>query len=612
MSSHIQDPFGKEICRKFEALVDQLLHDKGIKSDQPQHSAATKKLVFVIDETTRFLDRWRTKLTGEKQPDPPDEEPSDNALPGKGILETVQSILVLALSRPDHVAKRYAAFAGEALLILRDKSTLKPEPGDYRFKDELWQTSPLYRTLMQLYLAWSQNMQGWVEDQHISPQDRKRIDFILSQAIAAFAPSNLPLNPTALKRAQDSEGASAVTGLRHWMEDVVTNRAMPRQIKKGAYQVGVDLGITKGAVVFRNEQLELIQYESKTEHVQEYPVLLIPPQINKYYIFDLRPRNSVLAHLVHSGLQVFTISWRNPDHHHQNWNLDTYIQAVHEAVEAIHRISKAEKINLISACAGGLTGMSLIGYLQETGHTNIASHSLLVTSLFGSFGSALDLFATSEGLERVRRYGQINGVMEGRELAHVFAWLRPNDLVWRYWVNNYLMGREPPSLDVLYWDNDPTRLPAALHSDFLDIYANDVFRTPNSLKVLGRAIDFQNIELDTYFVGGDEDYIMPWQGCYHAYTLFKGNHQFVLSTSGHVQSILRPPRLPHTAYFMSNEKPLLADEWLSGTQKYEGSWWGHWHGWLKDKSGETCPAPAEPGCPGYPVLMDAPGSYVMG
>jgi polyhydroxyalkanoate synthase len=607
--------FGDDVCRDFAEFVDKAILSQrtGAAGGEYASSAATQKLLFLLDEAARLIDALRKRVAGDaptsdggKTSDPP------SAFRGKGFAETLQLIIAQALRHPESLARHYAAFAGHALEILNNGSELKPDPRDFRFRDDAWGDSNFYRSLLQLYLAWAQTMQQWLNEQTFDDTDRKRVAFIFDQLIAAFAPSNLPLNPAALKRARESDGESAATGLRTWLGDIVTNYGMPRQIRPDAFALGRDLALSEGAVVLCTPQLELIHYRPRTDVVRGRPILLIPPQINKYYIFDLKPKNSMIGHLVQSGLQMFTISWRNPSETEAEWNLDTYVASTLQVLDAIRSITESPDIGLVSACAGGLTAMALIGYLAEVGQRRVANHSLLVTSLFANHGSAMELFATAGMLERVRRYTRGAGVMEGSQLAKVFAWLRPTDLVWRYWINNYLMGRTPPALDVLHWDNDSTKLPAALNGDFLDMYAKDVFRRPNELKVLGRSIDFRKVAVDSYFVGGEDDYLMPWHGCYEAYRHFAGRHEFVLSTSGHVQSILRPPRLANTIYYTNAEKPERPEDWRRTATRHDGSWWEHWHQWLADRSGKIKSAPAQLGNSEFATLSAAPGRYVHG
>jgi poly[(R)-3-hydroxyalkanoate] polymerase subunit PhaC len=573
-------------------------------------SQVVRTLIFLIDESTKYLDRLRQSLADEGGGEVEDA-PDDSSIGGKGLVETIKLILAQALKQPDALARNYANFASEALRILRDESDLAPQPSDFRFKDPLWLSTKLLRPVLQLYLAWGQTMQHWLEEQELDQSDRKRIDLILRQLIAAIAPSNLPLNPAALRRAESTEGSSVVSGLKHWIDDVIHNRAMPRQVRADAFVVGKDVAVTEGAVVYRNDQLELIQYSKQSESVRRRPVLFIPAQINKFYFADLRPRNSVVGYFSKGGLQLFMISWRNPTVKHSDWNLDTYVRATIEATDVVREITKSRTLGLVSACAGGFTAMAMLGYLAEIGDRRIAHHTLLVTCLFPNKGSEIELFVTQDSLELARSYVRINGVMDGGDLGKAFYWLRPNDLVWRYWINNYLLGKTPPPLDVLFWDNDSTRLPAALHSDFLDMYAKDVFQRPYELEVLGRKIDFRKVRVNSYFVGGEDDTLMPWEGCYQACRVFRGRHEFVLSPSGHLQSLLRPPNVANTYHYANRDTTLGAAEWLRTATKCDGSWWRDWERWFHENSGSMKAAPPRLGSTAHPPIIPAPGSYVF-
>ncbi len=544
-------------------------------------------------------------------PAPPKAAPA--AADGKGMLETFGLILTMALDQPDKLAQHLSKLAAVALDVLLQRADPPPGPSPHarRFRDPLWQQSPVLRGLMQLYLAWRQHMQGWIDAQDLAPADRLRVQFVLDQLAAAFSPSNLPLHPAALKRAENSKGQSAVAGLKNFFGDVQHNRGMPRQIRAGAFRLGETLAVTSGVVVLRNAQLELIQYAPQTPAVYACPILLIPPQINKYYIFDLKPANSLLGFLVRQGFWVFTLSWKNPDAGASSWGMETYLTATVDAIGAIRTITGSGDVNLISACAGGLTATSLLGHLAERETPLVRSHSLLVTALFPGNGSVLEAFTTTENLQLARRISASEGTMDGLDLAHMFVWLRPEDLVWSFWVNNNILGRHPPPLDVLYWDNDPTRVPARLHSDFIDIYLNDVYRNPGSQRRFGPPVDYDRVSVPTYFVGGLEDYLMPWRGIYSAARCFGGRNRFVLSTRGHVQSILRPPNLANTEYFVNDDLPESADSWLSAARRMEGTWWRDWSEWLRGHAGPVADAPLSLGAEAFPPLCPAPGSYVM-
>ena len=600
MTAGKPDSFGKIALEEMAAFAQTAT------GGEPASQTA-KKLLFVLDEAIGVLEALRARVAGTEPVEPTAPAASSDH---SGLVGTLKLIVAKALSEPDLVARHYAEFAEAVWRALSGAGDLAADPADFRFKNRGWSESAFHRALLQIYLAWERSMQSWLESQVLSEIDRKRVAFVFTQVIAALSPSNLPLQPAALKRAIQTEGDSAVSGLAHLIDGVVSNKGMPRQVKRDAYVIGRDLGVTPGAVVFRNAQCEVIQYSPRTPEVHERPLLLVPAQINKYYVFDLRPRNSLLASLVGSGQQPFAVSWRSPSPDHADWGLDTYVKATLEAVDAVCDITGQDSVGVISACAGGLTAMAMMGYLAARADGRVAHHTLLATCLFTGHQSDLELFATPQTVERVRRYSAATGLMYGDELSKSFFWLRPNDLVWRYWINNCLMGKEPPSLDVLFWDNDSTELPARLHSDFIDMYLRDVFRTPGALTVLGQVLDFDAFHLDGYFVGGEEDNLMPWRGCFEAYRRFRGRNRFILSPSGHVQSLLRPPHIANISYYVNEADVADAERWRAGATRRDGTWWIDWQAWLGARSGSKRPAPRDLGSQRYPALEPAPGRYV--
>jgi polyhydroxyalkanoate synthase subunit PhaC len=568
--------------------------------------SGVERLAALLDEAKRLVDWLHERVA------PPDgaAPPGESGFNGKVLLHTLKLMLARVLDDPSSLATHYAKFASVVLEAAQQKLDLEPDAGDRRFKDPLWRTSPLHRTLLQVYLGWQRTLGEWARAQHFTPADEQRVQFVLDQLVAALAPSNLPLNPAALKRAETTEGASAVNGIKQWVDDVLHRRAMPQQIRSDAFRVGEDLAITPGAVVHRHPLFELIEYASSTPTVHRKPLLMVPPQINKFYIFDLRPENSLFRYLVEQGFHLFCVSWRNPDTALRDAGLEDYVQATLQAIEVVRSISRTASIGVVSACAGGLTAISAMGLLAMRRERAVSHHSLLVTAPLAGNGSVLEAFASRETMLATADWSRQRGHMEGADLARLFAWLRPNDLVWNYWVNNYLMGRRPPSLDVLYWDNDSTRLPAALQRDFIDMVDRRVFERPGALTLAGTPIDFRKLRVDGYYVGGREDYLMPWQGVYRAARHFGTRRTFVLSTSGHVQSIVRPPNLGRTEYFSRDDLPSDPQEWFAGAESRKGSWWPHWAGWLSLRSGPRSKARRVLGNAAYAPIMPAPGAYV--
>jgi polyhydroxyalkanoate synthase len=319
----------------------------------------------------------------------------------------------------------------------------------------------------------------------------------------------------------------------------------------------------------------------------------------------------LIRYLVANGVQVFAISWRNPTPEHREWGFETYDQAILEAIDVVLAITSCPDINILGACLGGMTLATLLGYLAAQEDQRINAVTFLVTVLDSDVESTMGLFATKETITAAREASRLKGVLEGQEMARAFAWLRPNDLIWNYWVNNYLIGNDPAAFDVLYWNNDSTRLPAKLHGDLLDLYETNAFTHPGAIEVLGTPVDLSRVTNDTYIIAGITDHITPWQGCYATTQLMGGKVTFILSNSGHIQAILNPPGNPKASYFANDRYPADPEQWLARAQKRSGSWWEDWRDWLVQRSGEQKAAPRETGNEQYQPGISAPGSYVF-
>jgi polyhydroxyalkanoate synthase subunit PhaC len=369
---------------------------------------------------------------------------------GEDILATARALAKEATTNPTLLLEQQAALVREIVRVLAGQSDIKPSSHDKRFADTAWSENPFYRVFLSVYLAWSNALKEYIDKTSFDDRTKERARFVVQLVTSALSPSNSPANPAALKRAIDTRGMSVVHGLRNMMADLFTNKGMPSQVDKSAFEVGKNLGTTEGSVVFRNDVLELIQYKPQTEQVYEIPLLVIPAQINKFYIFDLTPSNSIFDFLIKGGIQVFAISWRNPKATQRDWGFDTYVSAIIEAIAAVDEISKVEKINIGGACLGAMTLSALLGYYAADGESPLNSATHLVSVLdLGGADSMIGLFATKDVIKVAKAASASKGVLEGAEMGRIFAWLRPNDLVWNYWVNNYLMGNDPPAFDIL-------------------------------------------------------------------------------------------------------------------------------------------------------------------
>ncbi|HZX51547.1 class II poly(R)-hydroxyalkanoic acid synthase [Pseudomonas sp. XK-1] len=532
-------------------------------------------------------------------------------LRGRDVLSTLRSLALQGLKQPVHSARHVLALGGQLGRVLLGDTPYQVNPQDARFADPTWHHNPLYKRSLQSYLACQKQLNNWIDESSMSADDRSRARFIAALLGDALSPSNSLLNPKALKELFDTGGSSLIKGLGHLFDDLLNNDGMPSQVSKHAFEVGRNLATTSGAVVFRNDLLELIQYKPMSEKQYAKPLLIVPPQINKFYIFDLASDKSFVQYALKNSLQTFVISWRNPDPRHREWGLSSYVQAVEEAIDACRAITGSKEVNLLGACAGGLTIAALQGHLQAKRQLRkVASATYLVSLLDSQIDSPAMLFADEQTLEAAKRRSYQQGVLNGRDMAKVFAWMRPNDLIWNYWVNNYLLGKQPPAFDILYWNNDNTRLPAALHGDLIDFFKHNPLSRAQGLEICGTPVDLQKVTVDSFSVAGINDHITPWDAVYRSTLLLGGNRRFILSNSGHIQSILNPPGNPKANFFENGKLTGDPRAWYHDAKHMQGSWWPEWLSWIQAHSGETRETLMALGNPHYPPMEDAPGTYV--
>lgn len=515
-------------------------------------------------------------------------------------------------ARPGTLAHRGGTLARELAAVAAGRADRAPAKGDKRFADPAWQHNPWLRRSMQAYLATADTAYALLADAGLDWRDTERMRFVLDNLVEGLAPSNNPvLNPLGWKALIDTGGLSALRGARAFACDMATKPRVPAMVEPGAYTLGETVAVTPGAVVLRTPVLELIQYAPHTDTVHEVPLLMVPPVINKYYITDIAPGRSMIEYFVAQGQQVFTISWRNPHAEHRDWGLDTYVTAIVDAMDAVQAITGTGRTHLQGSCSGGILAATTAAYLAATGHGDrVAGLTLAVTVLDqarAGFAAALDERTAATAIER----SQSRGYLDGDELAEVFAWLRPTDLVWRYWVNNYLQGRPPAPFDVLHWNADTTRMAAGLHRDLVRIGVTNALAAPGTMELSGTPIDLGAVTADAYVIGGIADHISPWQGCYRSAALLGGaDTRFVLSTSGHVAALVNPPGNPKASFRVGTVDADTPEQWLDRAEVTRDSWWPDYTAWLAARSGPTVPAPTTVGGAAHSPLDAAPGTYV--
>ncbi|TGP42826.1 class I poly(R)-hydroxyalkanoic acid synthase [bacterium M00.F.Ca.ET.228.01.1.1] len=562
--------------------------------------------------------------------------PSISSFPGMpdfsklaaGAMPGMQSLagfnLPAAAIPPERLQKLQADYTREAMVLLQQASggaaPKAPELKDRRFSSDAWSATPAFAFTAAWYLLNARYLQEMVDALEAEPKVRERIRFAVQQWTAAASPSNfLALNPEAQKTLLESQGESLRQGVMNLLADM--QRGKISQTDESRFVVGENLATTEGSVVFENDLIQLIQYKPRTATVRERPLLIVPPCINKYYILDLQPENSLVAHALDSGHQVFLISWRNADASiaHKTW--DDYVsEGVLTAMQTVSSISGREQINTLGFCVGGTLLATALAVAAARGEHPAASMTLLTAMLDFADTGVLDIFVDEAHVQmREQTIGGKNGappgLMRGIEFANTFSFLRPNDLVWNYVVDNYLKGRTPVPFDLLYWNSDSTSLPGPMYVWYLrNTYLENRLREPGAVTTCGEPVDLSKIDVPTFIYGSREDHIVPWQSAYASAPLLTGPLKFVLGASGHIAGVINPPAKKKRSYWTleggATTLPEDPEEWLGAAKEVPGSWWPEWTAWLDQYGGKKIKPRAAAGSQDFPVIEPAPGRYV--
>ena len=492
----------------------------------------------------------------------------------------------------------------------------RPDEDDRRFRDHAWDDAPWLDVLKQAYLANARACAALPDAvAGLDESSRRRLGFAVRQMTDALAPTNFfPTNPEAIRAAFESGGMSAVKGMRQFVRDLdpETGRLDIRMCPPDAFTVGETIAATPGKVVFQNDLIQLIQYAPATETVRRRPLLLVPPWMNKFYVMDLRPGNSMVEWLVGQGHTVFVISWVNPDSSFADKGFEDYmLEGPLAALEAVERATGEREVNAVGYCLGGILLSALSAWLHARGDTRLASTTYLATMVDFSDVGPVGVFIDEDGLPALESAISARGYLSGQQVADTWRAVRANDLVWSFWVNGYLLGKEPPALDLLFWNCDPTNMPAAMHTFVMrNMYVGNRLREPGGLTLAGEAIDVTRITTPSYVLSTVEDHIAPWKTTYETTQLFAGPAEFVLGGSGHIAGVVNPPAKQKYWYRTGSETPSSPEAWHEAAHVHEGSWWPHWNRWLEPFGGGEVPARI-PGKGALPAIEDAPGSYVM-
>ncbi len=489
-----------------------------------------------------------------------------------------------------------------------------PEGKDKRFADKTWSDNAGFWLLRQEYLLWEKAMQELVAKTKVDDQTRLKVGFLTQAMVDALAPTNAFLtNPDAMRRAIETGGQSVAKGVQNLLRDLATNGGQPQQFAEGVYEVGKNMAVSPGKVVFRNDLMELIQYEPTTEKVHEIPLLFSPPWINKYYIMDLSPGRSLVQWAVDHGHTVFLISYRNPDESMRSVHMDDYLlSGPITALNVIRDITGQEKANLLGLCLGGTLTMITLAYLDAIGDERINSAAFLNTLTDFSEPGALGVFTDEGTVSKLEVSMKKTGFLPAENMAKTFNLLRGNDLIWNYVVNNWMKGEAPPAFDLLSWNNDSTRMPAEMHSFYLRTCYLENRLAQGKLEIAGQLLNMHQVDQDLYFLAAEQDHIAPWRSSYIGARLPSGNVRFVLSNSGHIAGIVNPPN-PKSKHYVgaTDELPENPDKWLETATAHNETWWEDWARWMEPRSGALIDPPRI-GSESNPVLGDAPGTYVFG
>jgi polyhydroxyalkanoate synthase len=483
--------------------------------------------------------------------------------------------------------------------------------GDRRFHGEQWHSNPWYSLLKQSYLLNARLLQDAVGAANLDEKRKRKVEFFTRQFIDAMSPINFAsINPDALKLAVETRGGSVSAGLGNLMADMRQGRIAITD--ESAFEIGKNVAVSTGSVVFESELFQLIQYTPLTEKVAARPLVIVPPCINKFYILDLQPDNSFVRFACEQGMTVFLVSWRNPDASLGRTTWDDYIEhGTMKALEVALAIAGSDKVNALGWCVGGTLLSSTLAVLRARGEDDVASLTLLTTMLDFEDPGDLGVFIDEQGVSQREATIGREGIYPGKELGFVFQTLRANDLIWPYVVDNYLKGKKPPAFDLLYWNADATNLPGPMYSWYLrNMYLENRLREPNELAVCGTPVDLGKIDMPSYVLATQDDHIVPWRSAYRTTQLVNGRSQFVLGASGHIAGVINPASKNKRSFWTDGEQTDDPEAWLSSAQSVPGSWWTHWNAWLSPYHGKQVPARKRLGNAKFRPIEPAPGRYV--
>jgi len=494
---------------------------------------------------------------------------------------------------------------------------IEPEGDDRRFRDDAWTENNVFDFVKQSYLLSSRWLQSTVNDvDGLDDQSAKKVEFFTRQFIDALSPTNFVMtNPEVLRETMETGGENLIHGLENLLEDLERGEGTLKikMTDPDDFVLGETIATSKGKVVFRNDLMELIQFDARSDDVVKTPILIVPPWINKYYILDLREKNSFIKWAAEQGHTVFVVSWVNPDEKLTRKTFEDYLlEGPMTAIGAVLEATGADKVNMIGYCIGGTLVAAALAYMAATDDDRVKSATFFTSLVDFEQAGDLSVFIDEEQVSKLEKSMDERGYLEGGEMASTFNMMRANDLIWSFVVNNYLMGKDPFPFDLLYWNGDSTRMPAAMHSFYLrNMYMENNLVKPGGITLNGVALDLRDIKVPTYIVSTREDHIAPWVATYAATQLYSGPVKFVLSGSGHIAGIINPPAAGKYGYWINSKKLKSAEKWLEGATAHDGSWWADWDNWTKKHSPKKRVPARVPGDGKLKPICDAPGEYVF-
>jgi polyhydroxyalkanoate synthase len=590
-----------------------------MSTPKPEDKGAESARIFaeVAERSSRLMGEFLAKQSEGKEPAVTDEF---------GIAKAYMDLAAKMLANPYKLAETQMAmfwdytrlWQSEWLSMMGQKvdPVAVPGKGDNRFRNQDWQSNFVFDYLKQSYLITARHIHDAVAGVEDLPEDtRKKVNFFTRQYIDALSPTNFAMtNPEVLRETLNSGGQNLLKGLNNLLGDIERGDGQLRisMTDTKAFKLGENVATTPGKVVFQNDLMQLIQYAPGTEEVYKRPLLIIPPWINKYYILDLREKNSFIKWAVDQGHTVFVISWVNPGKEYAGKTFEDYMfEGPLAALEAIEAATGEKEANVIGYCLGGTLLGAALAYMKAKKDQRVASAIFFVALLDFSIPGELGVFIDEKQVESLERRMNERGYLEGSEMASTFNMLRSNDLIWSFAVNNYLMGKDPFPFDLLYWNSDSTRMPAKMHSFYLrNMYLKNLLRVPGGITLGGVPIDISKIKIPAYFISTAEDHIAPWKSTYKGAKVLGGPVRFVLGGSGHIAGIVNPPAAKKYCYWTNDDMPEAPEAWLEAATRHEGSWWNDWQAWMEKNNGDLAKVPARvPGKGKLKVLEDAPGAY---